>query len=210
MSSTSGTDSLGSARTEPIHSRGVRHVVLVGLMGSGKTTVGRRLAARLDRTFIDADAALEEITDRTIAEIFATDGERGFRAVEADVLEELLEHHEPAVIASGGGVVLNGENRHRLRQPEVTVVWLDASPAFLASRVEGKSHRPLLAGDADARTVLTRLHEERTPLYEEVADIVVDVEPFHREEEKPKRALAERIADLVLAHEARGAAELSS
>jgi len=188
----------------------VRHVVLVGLMGSGKTTVGRRLAARLGRTFIDADAALEEITDRTIAEIFDSDGERGFRAIEADVLEELLEHHEPAVIASGGGVVLSGENRHRLQQPEVTVVWLDASPAFLASRVEGKTHRPLLAGAADPRTVLARLHEERTPRYEEVADLVVDVEPFHRDEEKPKRALAERIADLVLEHEARGTAEVPS
>ena len=87
-----------------------RHVVLVGLMGSGKTTVGRRLAARLERAFVDADEALEEIADRTIAEVFAEDGERGFRAIEADVLEELLEHHEPTVIASGGGVVLSGEN----------------------------------------------------------------------------------------------------
>ena len=85
------------------------HVVLVGLMGSGKTTVGRRLAARLGRDFIDADDALAEITDRTIAEIFATDGEDAFRAIEADVLEELLEHHQPTVIASGGGVVLATE-----------------------------------------------------------------------------------------------------
>jgi shikimate kinase len=179
-----------------------RHVVLVGLMGSGKTTVGRRLAARLGRAFIDADAALEEITDRTIAEIFSSDGERGFRAIEADVLEELLEHHEPAVIASGGGVVVSGENRQRLRQPNVTVVWLDASPAFLASRVGRQDHRPLLAGE-DPRAVLTRLHGERAPRYEEVADLVVDVEPFHEAEDTPRRDLAERIADLVLDHEAR-------
>jgi shikimate kinase len=178
-----------------------KHVVLVGLMGSGKTTVGRRLADRLDRDFIDADAALVEIADRTIAEIFERDGEEGFRSMEADVLEDLLEHHQPAVIASGGGVVLRGENRRRLHDPEVTVVWLDASPAFLTSRVEGKSHRPLLAGDEPALDVITRLHAERGPLYAEVADLTIDVEPFHRDEHKPKKVLAERIAELVLAHE---------
>ena len=85
-----------------------RHVVLVGLMGSGKTTVGRRLASRLDRHFVDADAALEEIADRSVAEIFEQDGEAAFRALEADTFEELLEHHEPCVIASGGGLVLRG------------------------------------------------------------------------------------------------------
>lgn len=178
------------------------HVVLVGLMGSGKTTVGRRLAARLDRDFIDADAALVEITERTIAEIFATDGEAAFRAIEADVLEGLLEHHTPAVIASGGGVVLSDESRRRLADPAMTVVWLDASPAFLASRVAQREHRPLLAGSEPAGDVLGRLHAERAPLYAEVADIVVDVEPFHRDEEKPKKALAERIEHLVRHHEA--------
>lgn len=178
------------------------HVVLVGLMGSGKTTVGRRLAARLERDFIDADDALAQITDRTIAEIFETDGEDGFRAIEADVLEELLEHERPAVIASGGGVVLVAENRRRLREAEVTVVWLDAAPAFLASRVEEREHRPLLAGGEPTREVLARLHAERAPLYAEVADIVVDVEPFHRGEVKPKKALAERLEHLVLHHEA--------
>lgn len=188
----------------------MRHVVLVGLMGSGKTTVGRRLAKRLDRGFVDADDALEEIADRTIAEIFAADGERGFRAIEADVLEELLEHHEATVIASGGGVVLSGENRRRLAQPNVTVVWLDGSPAFLASRVEAKAHRPLLVGAESHRDVLARLHAEREALYREVADIRVDVEPFHHSEEKPKRALAEQIADLVRAHEAGSAAEVLS
>lgn len=179
-----------------------RHVVLVGLMGSGKTTVGRRLAARLERHFVDADAALEEITDRTIAEIFQHDGEQGFRDLEADTFEELLEHHEPCVIAAGGGLVLRSENRDRLRRPEVTTVFLDASPAFLASRISKKAHRPLLGGEASPRDVLERLHGERRALYEEVADLTVDVEPFHASAEKPKQAMAERIADLVLAHEA--------
>lgn len=185
----------------------VRHVVLVGLMGSGKSTVGRRLAARLDRDFIDADDALVEITDRSIAEIFAIDGEEGFRAIEADVLEELLEHHTPAIIASGGGVVLRGENRARLMAPTVTTVWLTASPAFLASRTSPKPHRPLLSGDEDPRDVLTRLDATRGPLYREVADIVIDVEPFHLEEDKPKSVLADRLAELIVAHEAAAVAE---
>jgi shikimate kinase len=179
------------------------HVVLVGLMGSGKTTVGRRLAARLDRHFVDADAALEEIADRSIAEIFEQDGEAAFRDLEADTFEELLEHHEPCVIASGGGLVLRSDNRSRLRRPDVTVVLLDAGPAFLASRVAGKTHRPLISGDQTALDTLTHLHAERSPLYAEVADITVRVEPFHASEEKPKQALAERIAELVTAHEAR-------
>lgn len=179
-----------------------RHVVLVGLMGSGKTTVGRRLAARLDRHFVDADAALEEIADRTIAEIFEQDGEAAFRDLESDTFEELLEHHEPCVIASGGGLVLRSDNRGRLRRRDVTVVLLDAGPAFLASRVEGKAHRPLVNGATSALELLTRLHAERSPLYAEVADLTVAVEPFHAREEKPKQALAERIAELVVAHEA--------
>jgi shikimate kinase len=179
-----------------------RHVVLVGLMGSGKTTVGRRLAARLDRHFVDADAALEEITDRTIADIFEHDGEAAFRDLEADTFEELLEHHEPCVIAAGGGLVIREENRARLRRPDVTVVFLDASPAFLASRISKKATRPLLAGEASPREVLDGLDGERRPLYEEVADVTVDVEPFHASEEQPKQAMAERLAGLVLAHEA--------
>ena len=179
-----------------------RHVVLVGLMGSGKTTVGRRLAARLDRHFVDADAALEEIADRTIAEIFEQDGEEGFRDLEADTFEELLEHHEPCVIAAGGGLVVRAENRARLRRPDVTVVFLDASPAFLASRVGARPHRPLLDGAESAREVLTRLHAERAALYAEVADITVDVEPFHAPRRSRSGRMAERIAELVLAHEA--------
>jgi shikimate kinase len=178
-----------------------RHVVLVGLMGSGKTTVGRRLAARLDRHFVDADAALEEIADRSIAEIFERDGERAFRDLEADTFEELLEHHEDCVIASGGGLVLRSDNRNRMRRRDITVVFLDASPAFLASRVASKPHRPLLQGDEPVRDVLDRLHAERAPLYAEVADVTVSVEPFHAREERPKQALADRIAELVRAHE---------
>lgn len=179
----------------------IRHVVLVGLMGSGKTTIGRRVAGTLDRHFLDADAALQEISDRTIAEIFERDGEDAFRDLEADTFEELLEHHEPCVIASGGGLVLRSDNRARMRRREITVVFLDATPAFLASRVERKDHRPLLHGAEPPAEVLRRLHSTRAPLYAEVADITVSIEPFHSSSLKPKQAMAESIAALVLAHE---------
>jgi shikimate kinase len=172
-------------------------VVLVGLMGSGKTTVGRRLAVQLGLPFVDADEALEAFSGSTVAELFEARGEDGFREVEAEVLARLLEDPERMVLAAGGGVVLREDNRARLGKDDVTVVWLDADPAFLASRIEKKAHRPLLAGDDSPREVLTRLHGERADLYREVADVVVPVEPFHRDRDKPKQALAETIAELL-------------
>ena len=81
------------------------------------------------------------------------------------------------------------------------MVFLDAGPAFLASRVKPKAHRPLLHGDADPRQVFTRLHAERAPLYAEVADLTVSVEPFHDAGDEPRQALADRVAELVRAHE---------
>jgi shikimate kinase len=177
------------------------HVVLVGLMGSGKSTVGRRLAGRLDRPFVDADAVLEEVAHRSIAEIFEQDGEAGFRDLEAATFGDLVDTSTPSVIAGGGGLVLRAENRARLREPDVTVVYLLASPAFLARRVKPKPHRPLLQGDDPPRQVLTRLHTERAPWYDEVADITVSVEPFHDRSSTPKEALADEVARRVLAHE---------
>jgi shikimate kinase len=177
------------------------HVVLVGLMGSGKSTVGKRLAARLDRPFVDADHALEEALGRTIGEVFAAEGEAWFRDEEARHLEHLLAEPTPQVVAAGGGVVLRPENRERLQRDDVTVVWLRAEPAFLASRAEAKPHRPLLASGAPALEVFERMEAERRPLYEEVADLTVDVRPYHAEETKPKAAMAEAIAALVLDRE---------
>jgi shikimate kinase len=172
-------------------------VVLVGMMGSGKTTVGRRVAARLDRPFLDADAELEERSGRTVRDWFAEAGESAFRDAESATLTALLDHPEPAVIAAGGGVVIRAENRAALADP--FVVLLDAEPAFLASRVQRKSHRPLIDGDAVG--TLERLHAERGAWYQEVADVVVPVEPAHQTAH-PKRTLAQQVAELVLAHEA--------
>jgi len=178
-------------------------IALVGLMGSGKTTVGRRLAKLLDRPFVDADEEVEARSGRTIAEIFREDGEDRFRDLESDVLASLLADPEAPVIATGGGAVLRQRNRDLLRQPDVTVVWLEASPAFLASRVQRKAHRPLLAGAESPRELLERLHAEREPLYREVVDLSLSIEPFHTGEEQPKQAMAEQIAGHLRELEAR-------
>jgi 5-deoxy-5-amino-3-dehydroquinate synthase len=177
------------------------HVVLVGLMSSGKTTVGRRLATRLGRPFLDADDVIAERAGRPITAIYAEGGEDAFRAIEAEVMADLLGRDEPTVIAAGGGVVVTAANRDLLADPAVTVVWLDAPPGFLASRARPKSNRPLLHGDVDKRAVFERLHAERVDHFRAVADVVVDVEPFHRDTPEPKAALADRIADLVRDHE---------
>jgi shikimate kinase len=149
-----------------------RHLVLVGMMGSGKTTVGRRVAAALGRRLRDSDEEVEARTGRTVREIFETDGEPAFRAEEAQALAEALADPEPVVVAAAGGVVLDPGNRARLREAG-TVVWLDGTPEDLARRVTRGDHRPLLGDDPLA--ALRRLDVERRPLYAEVADHVVPV-----------------------------------
>ncbi len=185
---------------EPIAVDGARrlHVVLVGPMGVGKTTVGRRLARELQRPFADADEQLELRAGRTIPAIFRDDGEETFRELESEVLADLLGRVQPLVVAAGGGVVTQPENRALLGR-RAFVVWLRASPGFLAARAD-PAHRPLLTGDPDPATTLARLIAARAPLYEEVADATVDVEPFHAADDKPKQALARHIAQLVGVH----------
>ena len=150
-----------------------RHLLLVGMMGSGKTTVGRLVARRLRRPFLDSDTEVERSVGRSVAQIFATDGEAAFRAEERRVLEEAVASPEPAVIAVAGGAVLDPHNRSVIEHAG-TVVWLRADPATLARRVGDGTGRPLLGSDPPA--ALRRLAEERTPLYAEVADEVVDVD----------------------------------
>jgi shikimate kinase len=167
------------------------------MMGSGKTTVGKRVADLLDRPFLDADAELEARSGRTVREWFSESGEPAFRDAESATLTALLDHPEPAVIAAGGGLVVRAQNRAALAEP--FVVFLEAGPAFLASRVGRKPHRPLV--DDDPLGTLERLHRERDPWYREVADVVVPVEPAHQSQH-PKKALAKLVAGLVEQHEA--------
>lgn len=153
-----------------------RHLVLVGLMGAGKSTVGARCAARLDREFVDVDDVVVTLARRPVAEIFATEGESAFRAIEHDALADVCASPQPLVIACGGGAMGDAENRRTVRAHGF-VVWLTADPATLATRVGGGSAqnpRPLLAGDDAPVATLERLATLRAPAYEAAAHAVVD------------------------------------
>jgi shikimate kinase len=165
-----------------------RHVVLVGMMGSGKTRVGEELATRLGVRFVDSDEQIERREGRTVREIFEADGEAAFRKLETDALVEAVGYAERTVIAAAGGVVLDPANRELLRRAG-TVVWLRARPEVLAERVREGDHRPLLG--EDALGALRQLDAQRASLYAEVADAVLDVDDL-----SPDDAVA-RVAELV-------------
>lgn len=147
-----------------------RSIVLVGLMGAGKTTIGRRLANLLAIPFVDADAEIEAAAGKSIADIFADHGEAHFRDGERRVIARLLKSG-PQVLATGGGAYMNDETRATIREHGIAV-WLRADLPLLLKRVAKRSHRPLLATD-DPEAVMRRLMELRYPIYAE-ADIVVD------------------------------------
>ena len=141
------------------------------MMGSGKSSVGPLLARRLGRPLVDSDIEIERRTGRRIADLFAERGEQGFRAVEREVLVDLLESGAPAVVSTGGGVVLDPANRRALGE-RATTVWLDADVGVLASRVGTDPRRPLL-GDDPERSLRT-MAAQRRPLYDEVSALRLD------------------------------------
>ncbi|ATX82988.1 shikimate kinase [Mariprofundus ferrinatatus] len=143
--------------------------VLIGLMGCGKSSIGKLLAAELGITFLDLDHYIVEKAGRTIPEIFAEVGEEGFRDLETKALREVL--GTPVVLASGGGVVMRAENRAMLAA-HAPVIWLKSSLHFLAGRIQGDENRPLTAG-RDALTVLQQLAEIRYPYYTQCADYIL-------------------------------------
>jgi len=147
------------------------NVFLVGLMGAGKTSVGKLLARRLDKTFYDCDHEIERATGVKVAVIFEIEGEAGFRAREEKMLAELAARRD-IVLATGGGAVLSAANRQRLADNGV-VVYLRAAATDLWSRTRHDRNRPLL-NTADPLARLQQLYDERDPLYREVADIIVD------------------------------------
>lgn len=150
-----------------------RHLVLIGLMGVGKTTVGRVVADRLGRQLHDSDHRIESATGRTVKQVLAQGGLAELRRLEAGALFEALADDPPGVIAAAAGVVLDPDHCARLREADADVVWLVADPEVLAPRTGSREHRPWL--DDDPLGTLQRMERERAPLYESVADRVVDV-----------------------------------
>ena len=138
------------------------NLYLVGMMGAGKSAVGRPLAQALGYRFVDADTAIEQVAGRTIPSLFADEGEAGFRSLETAVLGQIASWHS-LVVATGGGVVTRPENWGHMRQG--VVIWLDAAPAVLLSRLNADpTPRPLLSSD-DPAARLQALLQERLPLY---------------------------------------------
>jgi shikimate kinase len=152
-----------SPEAEILAALGKRLVVLVGMMGAGKSTIGRRLAARLNLPFVDADTEIEAAAGMTIPEIFEAHGEPHFRDGEARVIARLLENG-PGVLATGGGSFMREETRRRIGEKAVSI-WLKADPEVIMRRVKRRVDRPLLQ-TADPVATVTRLLGEREPVYE--------------------------------------------
>ena len=174
-----------------------RTIALVGLMGVGKSTVGRRLARRLGLPFADGDVEIEEAAGMTVSEIFASLGEGEFRAGEARVMRRLLEGPR-LVLATGGGAMLNLETRALMKTHAVTI-WMRADLETIAQRVQRRDTRPLLRG-RDPLEALRSLAETRYPIYAE-ADVTVDV---------AGGAHMQAVEGIVAALEAHGAMEMKT
>lgn len=187
-SATSGPICSGDA--DIVAALGRRAIVLVGMMGAGKSTVGRRLAARLKLPFLDADAEIEAAAAMTIAEIFEVHGEPHFRDGEARVISRLL-NDGPLVLATGGGAVLREATRQRIAASGVSI-WLKAEPEVILRRVRRRADRPLLKTDDPAATI-ARLISERHPIYQ-MADIAVD------SRDAPHEAIVEDCVTALRAH----------
>lgn len=147
-----------------------QHILLVGPMGAGKSTIGRHLADLLDLPFVDVDSEIESRAGADIQWIFDMEGEQGFRDRESKVLKDLASHDQPQVIATGGGIVVREENRTILRNSG-KVIYLSATAEQLFERTRRDKSRPLLQVE-DRRAVIEQLIETRDPLYKQVADMV--------------------------------------
>ncbi|MBD3846069.1 shikimate kinase [Bosea sp. OAE752] len=149
---------------------GRRAVVLIGMMGSGKSSIGRRLASRLGMGFVDADIEIETAAGMSIPEIFAQRGEAEFRDGERRVISRILTTQAPLVLATGGGAFMNAETRVRVKELGVSV-WLKAEPDVLMRRVRKRSNRPLLQ-TADPEATLRAMLAQREPVYA-LADLTI-------------------------------------
>ena len=151
-----------------------RHaIVLVGLMGSGKTTVGKRIAQELGYEFADSDDLVASAAGKSVRDMFSQDGEAVFRKYESDAIRSILADGKSSIVlATGGGAVISSENRTVISHHASHVVWLDASVADLVVRTKSGTARPLL--DGDAGKTLQSLSDQRSAWYEEVATLRID------------------------------------
>jgi shikimate kinase len=154
------------------------NIVLIGFMGCGKSSIGRRLATRLGHEFLDSDDLITARAGKSITEIFATEGEERFRERETTELGELLES-TGIVLATGGGAVLRAQNRDLLRGIG-TVIWLHADPSILFDRATRSRKRPLLEVE-NPRATFNNLLESRLPIYRETCDLQVDASGLSHE-----------------------------
>jgi len=152
--------------------------LLIGLMGCGKSSIGKRLAARLDMPLIDLDDMIVDQASMPIPEIFKRFGEAHFRDIESEALRQIIKRQ--AIIATGGGVVLREKNRQILKKYP-PVIWLKASPEFLAERIAGDPNRPLIANE-DALQKLTELADARYPLYAACANLVIGRDDMNKDD----------------------------
>jgi shikimate kinase len=169
-------------------------ILLVGMMGAGKSTTGRLVAERLGWEYLDSDTEVERETGKTVPELFARDGEVAFREAEARVLRRACESAAPVVVSVAGGAVLRAESR-ALLGASGRVVWLRARVETLARRVGDGAGRPLL--DDDPAAALRALDAVRRPLYAELADVVVDVDELSPAEVATRIVRAETVGDHV-------------
>ncbi|MEM7731578.1 MAG: shikimate kinase [Pseudomonadota bacterium] len=177
--------SVGHAANFKLH----KTVVLVGMMGAGKTAVGRVLASRLNAPFLDSDAEIERVATMTIAEIFARDGEAFFRDREAEVINRLLDGR-PGILSTGGGAFLAERNRGNISDKGVSV-WLNADLSLLWGRVKHKDTRPLLR-TANPYATLKAMYKDRVPIYQ-LADLAVKAQPGYSLDQ-----MASKVVDTLL------------
>jgi shikimate kinase len=170
----------------------VKQLVLVGLMGSGKSTVGALVAARTGRVFVDVDLAIAAETGKTVRQLWEEGGEAAYRSLESAAVLRVLAGDEPSVLAAPGGVVLDPTVRAALAGS--VVIWLRTRPTTLAGRVRPGDHRPLL-GDNPAET-LAAMADERSELYSGVATAIVDTDGLAPE------AVTDVVADLLVSQHA--------
>jgi shikimate kinase len=147
------------------------NVALIGFMGSGKSTIGKRLARRLKKTFIETDQLIEERAEKPIAEIFRQQGEGGFRNLEEEIINDITVATQNAVISCGGGIVVRPSNIDRLKGSS-SIIYLEIETAALQNRLANSRKRPLL-NRPDRDKFIEELHETRRPMYEAAADIVI-------------------------------------